>query len=430
MQLEVDTSTPTVAKVSFNVPADEFDQSVKDGLRHVSQNMRMKGFRPGKVPLAVLEKQFGEGVRKEVKESFLQRAYGQALEEHELKPIAHPRLAAEDMELSDDGSFVVEFEVALRPQIELPDYRSLTIASELEPVMDEQVQTTIDEIRQQQSTPEPAGDEGIDESGFVIADLNFEHEGTSVFDREGMRLNGGSVPPGVEAEAFADALKGAKGGDRFELTMTLPDFLENEDVRGKEGTCIVTVKEAMNLVPPTDEALFEVLGDEVNDLDQLKAFVTLRLGESAQQREDNRLETALLDMVLQKCDFDLPESMLAQQTEARLNQIAQQMESEGKSEEEIEASKEAQRESSQEDAAKGMRALFVVETIGEKEELLVTNEDLDAELETIAARNQSTLEEVKEYYTQNNLGQQLAIEILEKKVRRFLRESADIQTPG
>jgi FKBP-type peptidyl-prolyl cis-trans isomerase (trigger factor) len=77
-----------------------------------------------------------------------------------------------------------------------------------------------------------------------------------------------------------------------------------------------------------------------------------------------------------------------------------------------------------------MRALLVVEAIGEKEELLVTNPDLETELMAIAARNQTTVEEVKEYYEQNNLGQQLAIEILEKKVRRFLRESADIQSPA
>jgi len=72
----------------------------------------------------------------------------------------------------------------------------------------------------------------------------------------------------------------------------------------------------------------------------------------------------------------------------------------------------------------------VVEAIGEKEELLVTNPDIETELAAIAGRNQTTIEEVKEYYEQNNLGQQLAIEILEKKVRRFLRESADIQDPA
>ncbi|MEM6568770.1 MAG: trigger factor [Planctomycetota bacterium] len=430
MQLEVDTSAPAVAKVSLTVPADEFDREVKSGLRHVSQNMRMKGFRPGKVPLKVLEKQFGEGVRNEVKESFVQRAYGQAMEENELKPIAHPRLTQDDMSLADDGSFKVEFEVPLRPDFDLPDYRGMSVTSELEPVMDEQIDQAIADIRQQQATPEPAGDDGIDENGFVVGDLKFEREGNAVFEREGMRLNAQSVPPGVEAEAFEEALKGAKDEARIELAMTIPDFVEDEDARGQDGTCVIEVAQAMNLVPATDEQLFEMLGDEVDDMDGLRKFVSERLAEAAQEREENRIEGVLLDQILDQCKFDLPESMVDQQTEARLAQVEQQLAGSGQTEEQIEAAKDEQRESARTDAAKGLRALLVVETIGEKEELLVTNEDIDGELSRIAERNQSTLEEVREYYGQNNLGQQLAIEILERKVRRFLRENADIQAPS
>ena len=89
MKLEVDTSQATVAKISLTVPADEFETQVRQGgLRNVGGNVRMKGFRPGKVPAKVLEKQFGEGIRKEVKEHFVQQAYGQAVQENGLKPIA------------------------------------------------------------------------------------------------------------------------------------------------------------------------------------------------------------------------------------------------------------------------------------------------------------------------------------------------------
>ncbi|MEM9800355.1 MAG: trigger factor [Planctomycetota bacterium] len=430
MQLEVDTSAPTVAKVSLNVPADEFEKQVRTGLRQVSQNMRMKGFRPGKVPLAVLEKRFGEGVRSDVKEHFLQRAYGQAVEDNELKPLSHPRISPDDLEMAEDGSFAVQFEFPLRPTITLPELRGLAIVSELEPVLDEQVDATIDDIRSQQSTPEDAGEEGIDENGFVVGDLKFEADGKVALDREGMRLNASSVPPGVDAEAFADGLKGAKEGDRLEFPMTIPDFVEDEDLRGSEGTCVIEVQQAMNLVPPSDEQLFEMLGDEISDMDSLRSTVAERLGEAAQQREENRIETALLDRVIESCAFDVPETMVEQQTGARLEQLAQELTSQGRSEEEIAQAREEQSELARADAEKGIRALLVVETIAEAEELLVTREDLDGELGTIAERNQTTIDEVREYYAQNNLGQQLSIEILEKKVRRFLRESADLQEPS
>ena len=430
MQLEVDTSTAATAKVAITVPSDEFQKEVQSGLRNASQHVNMKGFRPGKVPLAVLEKKFGDGIRREVKESFVQRGYGQAMEEHGLKPMAHPRLNPAELDLADDGSFVVEFEVPLRPEFDLPDYKGLSITSELEPVMDEQIDTTIGEIREQQSTPEAAGDDGIGEKGFVIANLAFMEGDEQVFDREGMRLNAMSVPPGVDGDAFAEGLKGAKEGDQLTFPMTIPDFVENEEARGKEGTCLLDVQQAMNLTPPSDEDLFNILGDEVNDMDGLRAFVSARLAEGAEEREHNRQEAALLDQVLEQCRFDLPEAMLEQQTQARLAQLAQELASNGTSEEDVQKAQEEQRPGAEAEAAKGMRALLVVEAIGEKEELLVTNPDLETELMSIAARNQTTVEEVKEYYEQNNLGQQLAIEILEKKVRRFLRESADIQSPA
>jgi trigger factor len=434
VQLEVDTSVQTTAKISFNVPADEFEAEVKNGLRQASQNVRMKGFRPGKVPLKVMEKQFGESVRGEVKERFIQKAYGQALEENKLKPIAHPRLTPEEMELQGDGSFKVDFEVPLRPSFDLPKYRGLSATSELEPVMDEQIDTTLDEIRQQQSTPEEAGDEGMDENGFVIGNIVFEHEGKQVFDREGMRLNTASVPPGVDAESFSAGLIGVKDGERLEFKMELPDFLEEEELRGQEGNCVIEVTQAMKLVPPTDETIITMLGGgapeaEIKDMDGVRSFIKDRLAENAQERENQRVESALLDEVLQAVEVELPSSMLDQQTEARLNQLASEMQGNGSSEEEIEAAKAEQKEGAYEEAAKGLKALLVVEAIGETEELLVNNDDMAQELTLIAQRNQSTVEEVQEYYTKNNLGQQLAIEILEKKVRRFLRENADIKSP-
>ncbi|QDV06930.1 Trigger factor [Planctomycetes bacterium Poly30] len=434
MQLEVDTSVQTTAKISFNVPAEEFETEVKNGLRQASQNVRMKGFRPGKVPLKVLEKQYGESIRGEVKERFIQKAYGQALEENKLKPIAHPRLTPEEMELQGDGSFQVAFEVPLRPTFDLPKYRGLETTTELEPVMDEQIDTTLDEIRQQQSTPEAAGDDGMDEKGFVIANISFEHEGEQVFEREGMRLNTASVPPGVDAESFSAGLVGVKDGEKLEFPMELPEFLENEELRGKPGTCVLNVTQAMKLVPPSDDTIVEMLSGgapdaEIQDMEGVRRFIRERLEENSQERENQRIETVLLDQVLQAVQVELPQSMLEQQTEARLNQLAAEMTQKGSSEEEIEAAKAEQKDAAYAEAEKGLKALLVVEAIGETEELLVNNDDMGQELQSIAMRNQTTVQEVQEYYSKNNLGQQLAIEILEKKVRRFLRENADIKAP-
>ena len=106
------------------------------------------------------------------------------------------------------------------------------------------------------------------------------------------------------------------------------------------------------------------------------------------------------------------------------------MSEKGAPEEEIETQVEESRAAAREEAGKGLCALLIVETIGERENLLVTQEEMQAELESIAERNQTDVAEVQKYYSENNLGQQMAIELLERKVRRFLREHATVKVPS
>ncbi|MFT4542297.1 MAG: trigger factor [Planctomycetota bacterium] len=428
MDVTVEKTSKTLAKVSFNVEAQEFRKEYENGLRQVGGNTRLKGFRPGKVPLKVLEKTHGVDVRKQVREFFLQRAYQQAVEEEKLRPISHPRIDLEKLNEEEIGGFTLDFEIPLRPEIELPEYLGMKIDSELEPVVDGEIESALDELRRQQSTPEPAGEEGIDENGVVMCTVTFLHGENVQLERENLRLSPATPPPGVEPEAFKDALTGSKEGDVVELSMQLPETLDDEEARGQEGICRMTVAEAYKMVPPSEEDIMKLV--EVESADELHAKVRERLQESKGVREQNRIEGALLDKLVETTDIELPDTLLDEQTEARLKQLHDQMAEQKMDHDEIHKAMDEQRETARTDAARGLKALLLVETLAEKEELLVTREEMDAEFVSIAERNQSTVEEVREYYGRNNLGQQMAIEILERKVRTFLREKAEIIEPS
>jgi trigger factor len=163
VELNVDKTATAVAKISFSVPAAELEAELDRGLKSVSRNVRMKGFRPGKVPRKVVEKAYGENLRQEVIGRFINQAYQRAVKEHELRPLAHPRLGADALRRGEDGSISAEFEVPLRPSFELPGYTGLQVTSELEPVMDQQVEAALDEFRDSQATPEKAGEDGLRE---------------------------------------------------------------------------------------------------------------------------------------------------------------------------------------------------------------------------------------------------------------------------
>jgi trigger factor len=428
VEVNVEKSGQSLAKVSFTVTAQEFDKEFQVGLRQAGRQMSIKGFRPGKVPTRIIEKRHGEEVKRQLKQDFLQKAYQQAIEEGELKPISHPRINIDEMQGDEQGDYKVEFDISLRPTVELPDYSNLQILMQKEVIDDDKVEAAIDDIKRSQARPEPVGEDGLAEDGMLLADISFLFGEESVFEREGLRLSPATAPPGVEPDAFKEALLGARDEDQIDVEMTLPETLDNEEARNQKGTCHIVVKQAFAMAPPSDEELFAML--EAENEQELNQKVRERLEEASVQREQTRQETELLDQLINQTELELPAPLLAEQTESRLQQLHDRLSQQGLSHEKIHEAMEEQRGTAAEEAEKGMRALLIVEALGEKENLLVTNEELDAEINSIAERNQSTVDEVRKYYSENNLGQQMAIEILERKVRTFLREGAELIAPA
>ena len=147
---------------------------------------------------------------------------------------------------------------------------------------------------------------------------------------------------------------------------------------------------------------------------------------SKEHAENQRIESELLDRVIEGHQMPLPEPMLEAQIEARRGQAKAQLVQGGASEEEAEAQVNSEADGTRTAAEKSLRALFLVERIGEAEKLQVSQNDLVAELRQIAQRNQASFEDVKKYYEENGLFQQLSVELLERKVRQLLRTEAKI----
>jgi trigger factor len=427
LEVNVEKAGACQATVSFTVPAEEFDGAVQRALKNAGQNVRMKGFRAGKIPPQVLERAHGDRIRQEAIEHFLRQAYEKAVTENDLKIVGFERVNLSEVKREDGTPFNHAFEVSLRPEITLGEYKGTTVESELAPVMDEEVSSAIEELRRNQARPEPAEGEGVPEDGMAVCSLQWLFQDEVVFEREGLRLSPSAPIPGVDPEILKSTLSGTKAGETVDMEMTFPPDFEKEEARGQVGNCKVTVDEAFTMVMPTDDELKQLL--EAGDA-ELSDVVKERIGQAKESQEQGRIEGAIIDKLVEAHPMELPERMLEEQTKARLAQARKELGEQGLAEEQIEEQVSGQEDKVREVAAKGMRALFLIQAIAEKEELLVDNDDMKAELEEIASRNNSTLEEVANYYRENNLFDQMAIEILERKVRLFLRESAQVTQPS
>lgn len=430
MEVTCKNTGPCEARISFSIPREDFDKAFGQALTESGRNVRMKGFRPGKVPRSFLEKSFGPQARQQVVERFSQEAFQQAIQEHDLKPIGRKPIDVSDVDFDTPQGLEHTFDVSLRPKIDLANYKGMDIQSELAPVLDEELESALDDLRRQQAKPEAVGDEGLPSDGVAVLTLRWVVEDETVFERDGLRMSPEAPPPGVEADAFLKALTGAKVNDERELPVAIPaDFPEVDEAhRGQDATCHLKITEAFEMIPASDEELAKML--ESDDIDAARTKARRQMAEAREEQERNRQETVLLNELIDAHEFELPASMVESQTTSRVEELTQQLTDQGLEGDELESEVKRRSESTRGEVEKGSRAFFLVSELADQEEIRVTQEDISTELSQIAQRNQATVEEVVKYYRENGLLDQVAVELIERKVRRFLRENANVQDPA
>jgi len=358
----------------------------------------------------------------------VRQAYEQAVGENELKIVGFQRVNLDEVQILDGVDWKQSFEVSLRPEIALGNYKGIAVESQLEPVMDHEVVEAITNLKAQQARPDPAGEAGLPADGLAVAKVQWFHGEEIVLDRDGLRVAPKQPTPGVEAAAFESAMVGAKDGETREIEMVFPVEFDKEHLRGEKGLTRITVTQAYKMILPTDEEVRRMVG--VDSDEKLNEFVREKLVEAKQNQENQRVEGVIVEKLLAEHTVDLPEMMVEEQAKARLEQLRGQMKQQNVPDDKIEAQLESQKSAARETSERGLRALFLIQTVGEKEKLLVTREDMEAELGQIAQRNRAQIDEVRKYYQENRLFDQMAVEILERKVRQFLRQNAKITTPS
>ena len=427
IEITVDLDEPCSAKVRLRVPADNLQRARTRITKNLGKRFRVKGFRPGKAPVAMVEKQFKGDIDNEVLRHFLDGGIRKAVEAHELAPAASPRV---DLESYPEAGADLEvgFEIPLRPHIEIGELEGLQVDAQPVEVSAEEVDGAIKDLRRQQSHVQPAGDDGLEAEGMMLCKISYTVEGEEepCLEREGIRLTPSTTPWGVTAEAFEKGVLGAKVGDERTLEAQLDDEFPVEAARGKKASLTLRFDEVLKVVPPSDEEVFAAM--EVTTETGLQEAVRARILDYKQGAENHRVENALIEKVMEAHPFEVPEVLVSDQVEGRLAELRANLEKEGLDAPTVEERIEAERAQAEQASRQGLKAIYLFEEIAKAKDLLLKAEDFEAEFQAIALRNNTTAEEVRKYYSEESgLVNSLGLELLERKVRSFLRESADIQ---
>lgn len=426
MQVQVAETGPCSRTVTITVPPARIKQEVDQIYANARQQARIPGFRPGHVPRQMLEKKFGAGILQEAKEQIVNRCVSDALREKQMAVIG--RVHVEDfekLEVKPDQAMELKVSFDVRPTFELKNPKGIEVSSFDPEVTEQDLQAALSEIAGTKRAIKPVQD-GAQDGDFVKVDLRFlDEQGNQVHERKGVQINTRIPVAGTDPQAFQQALQGATAGQGLELPLTFPEKFEKEAVRGKPGKVVMQVHEVLRVTaPPIDDALAKTL--DFPDLAALQADLKTRIAEEKLRVGKLRQEEQVFEVLLEDHPFELPASLVAEQTEANLRQFGNRLKEQGASEDEVKKKLEESKGEAENDAIRRVRLFFLVEAIARREKLFVTETDLDQEIKKIAEQNKVTPGQVLQYLEQNKQLSDLRLALMERKVRDFLRENARI----
>lgn len=383
MKTDVETLSPTRVRLTVEVPFAELQPSVDAAYRKIGRQVRVQGFRPGKVPARILDQRVGRPVvLEEAVQEALPRLYGDAVREADVAPMGAP--AVDVTEFVDGQQLVFTAEVDIRPEVVLPDYQGRSVSVDDVTVTDEEVAEQLDTQRERFAVltgvdrPAASGD-------YVSIDLAATVDGEPVPGGEttGMSYEVGS---GAMLAGIDDVLEGMAEGD----SSTFDSELVAGDFAGRTAQVAVTVRGVKDKeLPPYDDD-FARMASEFETLDELRGDIRRRLERGEQWQQGVQARDKLLDDVLEATDLALPESaveaelsfrqrsMEQQLTEANLT-MADYLASEARTEEEL-------NDELRGSAAKAVKAQLVLDAIADKEELGVENAEISEQIVRSAQR--------------------------------------------
>jgi trigger factor len=424
MKSAVETLGPTRVKLTVEVPFDELKPSMDAAYRKIGQQVRVKGFRPGKVPPRILDQYVGRAaVLEEAVNDALPKLYGEAVRENELQILGHPEIEVTQFADGDQLAFTAEVDV--RPEFELPSYEGLEVTVDAADVTDERIDEQIANLRERFATlksverPAQSGD-------YVSIDLAATVDGQPVEDATANNL---SYEVGSDSlvQGLDDAIVGLSAGESKDFETQL----RAGEHGGQTAQATVTVRSVKAKEVPELDDDFAQTASEFDTLDELRADVRARLERVGKLQQGVQARDRVLEVLLEAADIPMPEHVLADEISYRKQSMDEQLAQVGMSKEQYAGFEnktvEELDQEIEDNARQSIKAQFVLDAIARKEELTVSEAELT---DQILRRSQQAGMRADQYAQQVvNSGQLGALmsEVLRGKALALALENAKIR---
>ena len=384
--------------LTVTVPEEKVDKALDQAFKKVVKQINVPGFRKGKVPRQIFEQRFGvEALYQDAVDILLPEAYGEAIDETGINPVAQPEVSVTQIEKGKD--FIFDATVTVEPEVKLGDYKGLEIEKQDTELTDDELQESIDHslghlaemVVKEDGAVENGNTVNIDFSGSVDGE-EFEGGQAEGYDLE---VGSGSFIPG-----FEEQLEGMKTGEEKDVVVTFPEEYHAEELAGKEANFKTKVNEIKYKdVPELNDEIANELDSNAETVDEYKENLRKRLSEQKATEAENTEKEEAINKATENTTIDIPEAMVNTELDRMIQEFGQRIQQQGldlQTYYQISGQNEDQlREQMKDDAEQRVKTNLTLTAIADAENVEVSDEDIDKELEKMSEQFNISVEDIK-----------------------------------
>ena len=388
-----------MVKLVIESTAEEFEAGLNKAYNKDKSKITVPGFRKGKAPRKMIEKMYGAEVfYEDAANAIIPDAYAKAADESGLEIVSQPQISVTQLEAGK--SFIFEAVVAVKPEVELGTYKGVEVAKCDTDVTDEDIEAELKKVQDQNSRTVSVEDRAVKDGDMTVIDFEGFIDGTPF---EGGK--GESYPLTIGSHSFIDTFEeqiiGMNIGDEKELNVTFPEEYHAEELKGKPAVFKVTVKEIKEKILPE---LDDEFAQDVSDFDtfaEYKDDLKKTIGERKSNEAKAKKEDEALGKIIEEAKMDIPEAMVKTQVNRMAEDFAQRLQQQGLSIEQYfqytGMTAEKIMDEMKPEALKRIQTRLVLEAVAKAEDIQVSDEEFEAELQKMADAYKMEIDKIKEF---------------------------------
>jgi len=406
-------------EIEITVPVDEIARETDRVVANIQQKARLPGFRPGKAPASLIRSKFAHQVREDVLENLLPKYFKQKVEEEQLQVVGRPNVKDVHFHEGEPLRFKAEFEVA--PEIELQEYRGVTVHYSEPQVSDGDIASRLEEIREQKAQYVNVEPRPVVDGDYAVVSLDSVSGVDQPIHQDEMVLHVGDKDTLPE---FSEALRGMSPDEEKEFDITYPSDYGQERLAGK------TIRFRMKLktirtkeLPEVNDEFAQDLGD-YQTLNDLHEAVRKAIFHEREYEAQNKAKEELVDRLVETHDFPVPEAYVERQIEAQVEQQFQGLAQRGVDPSKLRIDWAKLKESQHPKALREVKASLLIDKIAEREAVHATNDEVDREVQRIAKQEREPVAATRKKLEKDGVIGRIAYRIRSEKTLNFLFEHA------